>query len=256
MSAGISRRHRLGFTLVELLVVIGIIALLIAILMPALGRARQQGQRLQCLSNLRQIATATIMYCNDNKGYFPRSAASGTPPAYADVSDDFVYWQPGRDLNQSALVKYLSGGNVFNPNLFICPSDNVQGHITPNNGPIYPFSYTMNELLGGLLPLNPPSDLHFRIKITQVKRAAEKIMFLDESQLTIDDGCWCPQHATSDGQTLNNGGQNLLSNRHDKATEQSTNPSAGNGNCVFVDGHGEFTDRNKSIKFENWDPKK
>jgi prepilin-type N-terminal cleavage/methylation domain-containing protein/prepilin-type processing-associated H-X9-DG protein len=250
MSAGTSRHYKVGFTLVELLVVIGIIALLIAILMPALGRARQQGQRVQCLSNLRQIGTATIMYTNENKGYFPRSAAGGTPPAYADVYDDFIYWQPGRDLNQSVLVKYLGGGGVFNPNLFICPSDNVQGHMS---SPIYPFSYTMNETMGGLKPVLQ-SDLHFRIKITQVRHAAEKIMYLDESQTTIDDGCWCPQHATSDGITLNNGGQNLLSNRHDKATEQSTNPSAGNGNCVFVDGHGEFTDRIKSIKLENWDP--
>ncbi len=113
----------------------------------------------------------------------------------------------------------------------------------------------MNELMGGLKPVLQ-SDLHFRIKITQVKRAAEKILFIDESSQTIDDGCWAPQHATSDGVTLNAGGANLLANRHDKASEQSTNPSAGNGNAAFVDGHVEFTDRNKSILQVNWDPDK
>ena len=65
------RDERIGFTLVELLVVIGIIAVLIGILLPTLSRARENARRIACMSNLRQVATAIVMYCGETRAGFP-----------------------------------------------------------------------------------------------------------------------------------------------------------------------------------------
>ena len=80
---------RPGFTLVELLVVIGIIAVLISILLPALTKARVAAQNIACLSNLRQIGTAIAMYATDNQDGMPCGEWGGWTPA---PDNDTVYW--------------------------------------------------------------------------------------------------------------------------------------------------------------------
>src|SRR5438552_9887230 len=111
-----------GFTLVELLVVIGIIALLISILLPALNKARRAAATVQCASNMKQIASAMLMYINQNKGKFPPCQIKAGGDVYPNG------WWFATELVRQNYIKAPSvyqtpGGNkVFNrTNVFRCP---------------------------------------------------------------------------------------------------------------------------------------
>ena len=102
-----SRRVASAFTLVELLVVIGIIALLISILLPTLSAARGAANKVKCQSQLREIGNAFALYAGDNKGYWPvvRHEASATfPPSEPSLRSD----PPRNDYWYQFLLKYFS----------------------------------------------------------------------------------------------------------------------------------------------------
>lgn len=103
-----------AFTLVELLVVVGIIAVLVGILLPTLGKARAQANRVKCLSNLRQLGTAFVLYNNNNRGY---NIPSYTMKGWASGSDNPLEgWASILDRD-----KYVVGKQENDSTVFWCP---------------------------------------------------------------------------------------------------------------------------------------
>ena len=117
---------RTAFTLVELLVVIGIIAILVAILLPSLARARQQAVSIQCLSNLKQIAQAAHLYAAENRGYFPTAQPDSIEnlTGGGNIANPNDKGQPGvaRSHNvKLAFYKLVKGGTQ----VFYCPANTI-----------------------------------------------------------------------------------------------------------------------------------
>ena len=108
MSTVIVRQRRRAFTLVELLVVVGIIALLIAMIMPALSKTREKANLIKCMSNLRQIGQAFTMHATEHKGYVPTAGLIHNSSGYAATPAGL------RDAARRK-YKYYTDGGVLRP---------------------------------------------------------------------------------------------------------------------------------------------
>ncbi len=102
-----------GFTLIELLVVIAIIAILAAILFPVFARARIQAQKSVCLSNIKQLGLAALMYCQDYDETFPAASPwPGVPPKRPIWGQNWVKW-PNAPCFRDTVESYVNNNNVW-----------------------------------------------------------------------------------------------------------------------------------------------
>jgi prepilin-type N-terminal cleavage/methylation domain-containing protein len=231
------RRHR-AFTLVELLVVIGIIAILLAVLLPTIAATREAGRKVKCMSNLRQLGLAFVMYAQENKHHLPRGAPQCTTSGMVPKPYDWIWWNYNRDIRQSAVARYIKG---FEAGLLVCPSDplermrNLGGWAVEGK---YLFSYAMNAHLADT-NFSPSVRL-----ITRIRNSSEKVLLVEEDFTTLDDGNWLGTYTIS---------TNLLAVRHDRSKRDPPVPPGAalvlpdpklRGNVAFADDHVEFVPRN------------
>lgn len=167
------RQH--GFTLVELLVVIGIVALLISILLPAMARARESAQAAVCASNIRQLHMASMGYAAENRGYWPPAHFD-----YTTIATNLHRWHGTRlrdtdpfDFRGSPLRAFLQTGRVKE-----CPSfEPAHAGFEASAGG---YGYN-NQYLGSSIAVDvgmPFAD-NRPAKLSQVRKPAETIAFAD-----------------------------------------------------------------------------